>query len=180
MQHYDFQKKFREVYDRALDAFKGGAGNANELLGDKDVAYLATIGVNAQHMFDYAEDATECEEPDFATALMIEAVRRDYFFTVQKHVASDTVLDESSLPAKKDAVDGIEWLPRIMPKARAKLRGELPPSLMYCCGGDRNFLRTHDIHPAEFLRAVWAYETNDEKLIAWVKARSRATESAAG
>ncbi|RME72083.1 MAG: DUF5069 domain-containing protein, partial [Verrucomicrobia bacterium] len=141
----------------------------------EDKAFLASIGVNAQHIFDYVEDVTEWDEPDFETALMIEAVRRDYFFTVQKHVPSDKVLDESTLPGKKEAINGIEWLPRIMPKARAKLRGELPPSLMYCCGGDRNFLKTHDIHPAEFLRAVWAYEDNDEKLVAWVEARIKAT-----
>jgi hypothetical protein len=69
------------------------------------------------------------------------SVRRDYFQNVQGGRASNAVLDDSSLPAKTDAVQGIAWLPRLMPKALAKLRGELPPSLMYCCGGDRRFFK---------------------------------------
>ncbi len=64
--------------------------------------------------------------------------------------ASGTVLDEAGLPPKDEAVRGITWLPRIIPKAKAKLRGELPASLMYCCGGDRKFFKAHDILPAEF------------------------------
>lgn len=174
MEHYDFQKKFRAVYDRALKSFSDGASNADALLDADNVAFLKSIGGRAQDMFDYAEDAANHGEPDLETALMIEAVRRDYFFTVQKLKPSDKVLDESTMPSKKDAIRGIEWLPRLMPKARAKLRGELPQDLMYCCGGDRGFFKTHDIHPAEFLRAVWAYEDNDEKLIDWVENRSKA------
>ena len=174
MEHYDFQKKFRAVYDRAVKVFRDGASSADQLLGADDVAFLKSFGGRAQDMFDYAEDAAENGEPDFETALLIEAVRRDYFFHVQKSKPSDNVLDDSTLPAKKDAVRGIEWLPRLMPKARAKLRGELPSDLMYCCGGDRGFFKTHDIHPAEFLRAAWAYQDNDEKLIDWVENRSKA------
>ena len=34
-------------------------------------------------------------------------------------------------------IDGIAWLPRILVKARLKLRGEMPADLMYGCGGDR-------------------------------------------
>ena len=49
-------------------------------------------------------------------------------------------VDMEQLPAKAAQVDGIAWLPRIIAKARAKLRGEMPPDLMYDCGGDRDFL----------------------------------------
>lgn len=174
MEHYDFQKKFRAVYDRALKSFNDGASSADKLLNADDVDFLKSIGGRAQDMFDYAEDATNYGEPDFETALLIEAVRRDYFFQVQESKSSDKVLDQSKMPAKSDAVRGIEWLPRLMPKARAKLRGELPSSLMFCCGGDRGFFKTHDIHPAEFLRAAWAYEDDDGKLVDWVANRSKA------
>ena len=80
------------------------------------------------------------------------------------------------LPAKTDAVHGIAWLPRIIPKTKAKLRGELPPSLMYCCGGDRNFFTTHDIHPAEFLSLVWRHEHADAAIVDWVVRRSKAAQ----
>lgn len=173
MSHYDFHRQFREVYDRALASFRRGAKNADTLLPTDDVAFLQSIGGRAQDMFDYAEDAENSGEPDFATALMIEFVRRDYFLNVQHGEVSREVLAESSLPAKTDAVRGIGWLPRIIPKTKAKLRGELPQDLMYCCGGDRKFFRSHDIHPAEFLRAVWACEADDEKLIDWFISRSK-------
>jgi hypothetical protein len=68
-------------------------------------------------------------------------------------------------------VDGIVWLPRILPKTRAKLRGELPASMMYGCGGDRRFFKENDILPAEFLALVWRAADDDGAIIAWVKAR---------
>ena len=44
---------------------------------------------------------------------------------------------------------------------------------MFCCGGDRKFLREHDIAPADFLRAVWAAGDSDAKVINYVKNHSR-------
>jgi hypothetical protein len=48
---------------------------------------------------------------------------------------------------------------------------------MYCCGGDRLFLQTHDIHPAEFLRVVWANLDNDVGILEFVKNRSQVATS---
>ena len=81
------------------------------------------------------------------------------------------------MPAKTDAVRGIEWLPRLIPKAKAKPRGELPSSLMYSCGGDRRFFRGHDILPAEFLSLVWRNENNDAAIIDWVARRIAAKDA---
>jgi hypothetical protein len=80
------------------------------------------------------------------------------------------------MPGKGDAVRDIEWLPRLIPKAKAKLRGELPESLMYCCGGDRNFFKAHDIFPAEFLSLVWRNEHDDKVIVEWVVRRSAAVK----
>lgn len=178
MIHYDFQKRFREVYDRALASYQKGVREAGKLLSTDDVRWLDAIGSRAQDLFDYAEDAANYSEPDYDTALLVQAARRDYFLTIQHGKPSKHVLDEATLPAKTDAVRGIEWLPRIIPKTKAKLRGELPASLMYGCGGDRKFFKAHDIHPAEFLRVVWAYEHDDAKIIDWVKKRSQAAVAA--
>ena len=82
------------------------------------------------------------------------------------------MLNVDAMPPKDAAIEGIEWLPRIIPKTKAKLRGELPESLMYCCGGDRRFFRAHDIHPAEFLSLVWRHENDDAAIVAWVVRRS--------
>jgi hypothetical protein len=175
MTHYDFPKQFSDVYQRALATYREGCRDAASLLAKADLEFAASIGSRAQDFFDYAEDATNYGEPDFETALLVQAIRRDYFLQVQHGRASAAVLDADTMPAKTDAIRGIEWLPRLIPKARAKLRGELPSSLMYGCGGDRRFFKQHDIHPAEFLRVVWAHETNDPAIIAWVEARSKGT-----
>ena len=64
-------------------------------------------------------------------------------------------------------------LPRIIPKARAKLKGELSDCTMFCCGGDRNFFRRFDIHPVEFLRVVKRSKEEDQIIIDWVLSRKK-------
>ena len=64
---------------------------------------------------------------------------------------------------------GFAWLPRQIVKARAKLRGEMPAELMYCCGGDRAFFKKVNIDPSDFLRVVWAAREDDHKIIEYVK-----------
>lgn len=172
MPHFDFPRQFRTVYDRAVAAYAQGRRGAESFFGEEDRAFLAANGIGTQAMYDYAEDHNGyAGEPGPEQALAIELVRRDYFLNVQQGRPSPTRLDEASLPAKTDAVRGIPWLPRLLPKARAKLRGELPPSLMYCCGGDRRFFREHDIVPAEFLAVVWRSGADDTAIVDWVVRR---------
>ena len=175
MSHYDFAAQFRSIYDQALKQYAAGTRGADAFFNPKERAFLAGNGITAQHLYDYAEDYYNNDgEPGYDSALAIEIVRRDYFLNVQGGRASATLLDESTLPSKTATAGGIAWLPRIIPKAQAKLRGELPSSLMYCCGGDRAFLKSHDIFPAEFLSLVWRYENNNDAIIDWVVRRSRA------
>jgi hypothetical protein len=98
----------------------------------------------------------------------VAGVRRAYFIEVQKRVPSTHVVSVADLPPKTAEVAGIAWLPRILAKARAKLRGEMDPQIMYGCGGDRAFLKRVDVHPAEFLRKVWEAGENDQKVIDWI------------
>jgi len=174
MKHYDFADKFRALYDKAVKLYAAGQREQSAYFTADEQAFLAANGISVQTMFDYAEDHHGYGEPGYDRALAIETVRRDYFLNVQHSKASSVVLDVARMPAKTDAVKGIEWLPRLIPKTKAKLRGELPASLMYCCGGDRNFFRTHDIHPAEFLSVVWRHLDNDTAVIDWVVQRSNA------
>ncbi len=172
MKHYTFTTAFRALYDKAVGLYARGQRGADSYFSPDEESFLAANGITPQHLYDYAEDANNDGEPDFGTAVGIELIRRDYFLNVQNGAASLRVLDASTLPPKDAEVEDISWLPRIIPKAQAKLRGELPPSLMYACGGDRNFLSTHDIHPAEFLRLVWTHLDDQTALVEWVKNRS--------
>ncbi|MDX2187974.1 MAG: DUF5069 domain-containing protein [Opitutaceae bacterium] len=173
MNDYSFPTQFRQVYDRAVAAYAAGRKTADTLVSAEDRAFLERNGIGVQAMVDYAEDHNNYGEPGPEQALSIELIRRHHFLHVQNRQPSNRVLDEASLPGKTEAVRGIEWLPRILPKARAKLAGELPPSLMYCCGGDRRFFKAHDIVPAEFLALIAQHE-RDEPIVAFVAGRSAA------
>jgi hypothetical protein len=172
LHHYDFQKNFREFYEKAVALYAKGQRDAPTFFYPDEHAYLAASGLTSQHLYDYAEDEKNYGEPGYDIALSIELVRRDYFLNVQDGRVAKAAIDERKLPGKAESIEGIEWLPRLIPKARAKLRGELPPSLMYCCGGDRKFFRAHDINPAEFLTLVWRHENDEPAIVEWVKNRS--------
>jgi hypothetical protein len=139
------------------------------LFGASEREFLKSIGATPQEIFDFVEDTFYGGEPGAETTLLVTAVRRDYFLTVQKGQHSDRLIDMDALPAKSAELAGIEWLPRIIEKAKAKLRGEMPPDLMYVCGGDRAFLREHNIHPADFLREVWAAGNDLGRIVDYVK-----------
>ena len=172
MKHYDFAERLRTLWSQACARYAQGRRGADTFFTPEETAWLAANGLTPQHLYDYAEDFTSGGEPTWETALAIELVRRDYFLNAQAGHASATMLAETALPPKDAAVRGIEWLPRIIPKAHAKLHGELPASLMYCCGGDRRFFKAHDIHPAEFLSLVWRHERDDAAVVDWVAKRS--------
>jgi hypothetical protein len=172
MKHYDFADKFRALYDKAVKLYAAGQTDKAAYFTAAEQAFLAANGISVQNLFDYAEDHNNYGEPGYDRALAIELVRRDYFLNVQHGKPSTKVLEVDAMPAKTDAVKGIEWLPRIIPKTKAKLRGELPASLMYSCGGDRNFFKQHNIHPAEFLTLVWRHLDNDHAIIDWVVKRT--------
>ncbi|MEM8867106.1 MAG: DUF5069 domain-containing protein [Verrucomicrobiota bacterium] len=173
MNHYNYQQRLKAIWTDAVRLYESGNRTPDSYFSPETLEELASIGLNTMDVYDYAEDYVSSQDPDFETFLMICEARRDYFFVEQKGLLSAERLDTSKIPAKTDQIRGIVWLPRIMPKALAKLRGELPSDTMYGCGGDRRFFKTNHIHPAEFLRAAWAYETTPERLIDWVEERAK-------
>lgn len=175
MRHYDFPAQFRALYETAVALYARGHRGADTFFTAEERRFLAANGLTVQNLYDYAEDHHGyAGEPGPEHALAIELVRRDFFLNVQGGRSSAQVLDAEKLPAKTEEVRGIAWLPRLLPKARAKLRGELPPSLMYCCGGDRRFFKEHNILPAEFLSLTWRCEDNPAGIVDWVLSRRQA------
>lgn len=165
--------KLHALWKKAIKTYEQGNFNAATYFTEDDIAFLHSIGMNAQEMYDFAEDWVNYQEPDFETMRLLQSVREDYFKKEMKGQASDKTINVTDLPSKTEILAGILWLPRIIPKAKAKLRGEMPPELMYCCGGDRRFFKENNIHPAEFLQAVAHYWENENALIHWVQARRK-------
>ncbi len=174
MKHYLWDSYFVELFDACVDEYDEGNRDFESWFSDEDQEFLRSIGCREREFFDFVEDNVTSggENPTAITALLVAAVRRDYFLTIQKGVPSTRIVAPSELPAKTAELDGIVWLPRILVKARAKLRGEMDPDTMFGCGGDRAFLEKFDIHPADFLRVVWAAGDDDTKVLAYVKARA--------
>ena len=173
--HHNYQERLARIWTDAVDRYQQGHTSPEGFLDEEELDFLSSIGMNLMDVFDFAEDWVREGAPDLATFLLIHDARRDYFLREQGSQVSGQQLDSSPLPAKTDETQGIRWLPRIIPKARAKLRGELPSDTMFCCGGDRNFFRTNDVHPSEFLRVVREAGDNDSVIIDWVVERSSQT-----
>jgi hypothetical protein len=164
---------FLDLFDRCVGLYRSGNENFETYYTPDDLAFIGSIGCRTREFFDFVEDFCEDNAPSPATALLVAAVRRDYFLTVQRGVPSaEADLTRDSVPSFGEEFAGMHYLPRILAKARAKLRGTLDPDLMFGCGGDRNFLRKHGhIHPADFLRQVWAAGGNDRQVADWILSR---------
>ena len=171
MNHYDWPVEFRKVYLEGQKRYGAGERKPEKLFNKSELEFLNFIGCAAQEMYDFIDDLARYGEPEFETVLLVQSVRRDYLFVEQKGVHSKKQISMDDLPAKTDEADGIAWLPRLIEKARAKLRGEMPADLMYGCGGDRPFLREMNVELSEFLRLVWAAGEDDRKVIDFVKKR---------
>ena len=169
----DWQIRFRQVYDRGVAAWQTGRRSPETMFTHDDAASLATMGCSAQELFDFVDDGQTYGEPDFATTLAVAAIRRDYFLNVMNGQPTGRTASMDDLPAKTFAVDGIAWLPRLIVKARLKLRGEMPADLMYGCGGDRPFLRGMKMDLPGFLKLVWECGEDDRRIVDAVKKSAR-------
>ena len=170
MSTIDWQTAFRRVYDRGVAAWEEGRRSPGTMFDRADTEFLAIIGCTTQELFDFVDDAQDYGEPDFETTLAITSIRRDYFLNVMKGQSTGRNASMDDLPAKVAEVDGIAWLPRLIEKARLKLRGEMPADLMYCCGGDRAFLERVKMTAPDFLNLVWESGPDDRRIINTVKA----------
>ena len=161
----DWLSQLRDVYDQAVRRYEQDQREPEEVIGHEALTFLDSIGTSAQELYDFVEDWVEDGEPDFETVAAVTNVRRTYFLTVQEGKSSNEVIPSATLPSGYATLGGYRWLPRIIAKARAKLRGELAPDIMFGCGADRPFLRSVNMEPAEFLQTVWDAGTDDDAIL---------------
>lgn len=168
-----WNEQFEELFDRCLARYQAGDRDFSAYYSAEDLAFLSSIGYKPRELFDFVEDLADEGQPTRSSALLIAAVRRDYFLVIQEGQHSSQEITAKDLPTFGDVLEGTRYLPRIITKARHKLRGELDPDIMFGCGGDRNFLSTHgNIPPADFLRQVWSAGDDDAKIAAYVRNQS--------
>jgi len=169
---YQYHLKLRAIWDHAVARYQAGDRDESVYFDTEQREFLRSIGATPREVFDFAEDYVVGGDPDYETFALVTDKRRSFFLQVQNGVASTHVVMNDELPPKDAGVRGITWLPRILDKAKIKLRGEMNPDLMYGCGGDRKFLKSVDMHPAEFLALVERNLDNDEAVIDFVAARA--------
>ncbi|PTY01777.1 hypothetical protein DB346_11340 [Verrucomicrobia bacterium LW23] len=164
-----WQDLFHTLFTLGLERFSGGTRGASALFSAAEVAQLEAMGFRAQEIYDFVEDNANYGEPVWATVLAVQTVRHEYFTKVQDGVLPAGRYALADFPAKSAAVDGISWLPRLIMKARAKLRGQLPDELMYGCAGDRHFFAEHRLELPTFLREVWRAGEDTAAIVEYVK-----------
>lgn len=169
MNHTDWIHQLREVHARGILAAKAGRRSPQSMFSPEDVEFLHSIGCSAQELFDFVDDYLCDGEPSLDEVIAIQSIRRDYFITVMNGVGTGYVASMADLPAKSAAIDGISWLPRLILKARLKLRGEMPADLMYGCGGDRPFVKRMRTTLAGFLQLVRDCGKDDRKIVDTLK-----------
>ena len=164
-----WKMEFQAVYTRGLAAWQAGRRLPSTMFEAADAVWLAGVGCSVQELFDFVDDFARYGEPDYDDVLAVTSIRRDFFLNELKGVPASRRIPMSELPSKAAAVDGISWLPRIMMKARLKLRGEMPDDLMYGCGGDRQFLASVRVSLPQFLTWVRDSGPDDRRIIEAVK-----------
>lgn len=162
--------RFLDLFAKCTALYRSGNTDFESYYDAEGHALLGETGYAPREFFDFVEDHCEYGTPSISTALLVAAVRRDYFHVVMEGKDGARNVTSNDVPARGDELEGIAYLPRILAKARAKLRGDLDPDMMFGCGGDRAFLhRMGGIHPADFLRRVWAADEDDAKIVEWLK-----------
>jgi hypothetical protein len=165
--------QFLQLFHRCTGLYQNGNRDFETYYTPGDHDFLISIGYKPREFFDFIEDYCEDGTPSPSTALLIAAARRDYLHVHPETATPSRLLTRDDIPTFGHELNGIAYLPRILAKARAKLRGELDPDLMFGCGGDRRFLQTHgQIHPADFLRRVWSHHDDDQAIARWITSQS--------
>ncbi len=168
MGNYLYQKELKRLWDHSEDLYRSGNKDSGGYYSKDELGWLSENGITAQEIFDYVEDFCVGGEPDFTTFALVSAVRRWYFIEKMESTPTGNIVDPASYPAKSSEIEGVVWLPRIIEKAKTKLRGELHDDTMYGCGGDRGFLRKRDIHLADFLQKVAENFDDTSVVVKWV------------
>ena len=127
----DWKQRFRALFNEGVERHKAGRQSPNTMFEADEIQFLESIGCSSQEMFDFCDDYVRWDDVIYDHVEELQAVRHEHFKNELSSRPADTRMEMSEFPAKADEVEGIEWLPRLIVKARAKLAGQLPADLMY-------------------------------------------------
>ncbi|MBH52751.1 MAG: hypothetical protein CMI18_00170 [Opitutaceae bacterium] len=169
MDHYTYHTRLKEIWKKGYDDYQAGGRTPGAYLTNEDQEFLAEIGATQHDVYDFTDDFICFGAPDWETFWSVQSIRFNYFKQVMKGQPGTYIRPMAEYTPKDGEIKGISWLPRIIEKAQHKLRGELDPDIMYGCGGDRKFLKNHNLHPAEFLQLVWNHFEDPQAIAQYLK-----------
>ena len=169
----DWVESFRTLFENKVVNYKKGIQKVDAMFSKEEEDFLRSIGATPQEIFDFVEDWADDGEPDPEMVVAITQIRRDFFLNDQQGQYSKFVKITDLFPPREAKLAGLEWFPRIIEKAKAKLYGDLPPDLMYSCGGDRRFLKKVKVKPDEFLQVVRDAGDDVDQIVKFVTDRSK-------
>ena len=157
MMEEDWNDTFYDLFREAVGRYHEGHRNVDGFFTDQEIIFLSSIGCRTRELFDFVETYARTGEPSPTTVLLMAAARRDFFLTVQhgQFYQGKPVIGYD-LPGFGDELCGLPYLPRLIAKARAH----------------------GNIHPADFLRVVWAAGDSDPKVYDYVRQRTLSVSSA--
>ena len=126
-----WETQFRALFNTGTERHRQGRQSPGAMFEADEVAFLESIGCSAQELFDFVDDHVCCGDINYDDVVAVTAIRHDHFKNELHSQCASRRMGMDEFPAKTDEVEGIPWLPRLITKARAKLRGELPADLMY-------------------------------------------------
>lgn len=169
----NWAEKFRTLFETKTTAYQNGIRNPAAMFSEEEENFLRSIGATPQEIFDFVEDWGDDGDPTPDMVVSITQIRRDFFLNEQQGQYSKFPKNTDLFPPREASLAGLEWFPRIIEKAKAKLYGDLPPDLMYSCGGDRRFLKKVNVKPDEFLQVVREAGDDVEHIVKFVTDRSK-------
>ena len=167
----DWIEEFRTLFDNKVAVYKSGIQKIESMFSQKELNFLGSIGATPQEIFDFVEDWADDGDPAPETIVAITQIRRDFFLHELQGQYSKFPKSTDLFPPREASLAGLEWFPRIIEKAKAKLHGDLPPDLMYSCGGDRRFLKKVKVKPDEFLQVVREAGDDVDQIVKFVTER---------
>ena len=93
---------FESLFERCAADYKAGNFDYNKDYSAEDLALLASVGYKRRELFDFIEDYVDGGVPTPSTALLVAAVRRDYFLVEQGGNASDKEINRDDLPSRDE------------------------------------------------------------------------------
>lgn len=148
------KQRLGELHAEAAAACRSGCRTPGAVVPPDGLEFLGGLGIDAQCIYDYADDFTRYGAPSRETFLAVAEIRASHFRGACGGKAAGTRHPEPALPPKAEEFGGVPWLPRIIRKAQWFLEGSLPADIMYGCSGDRAFLEKFGIGLPKFLELV--------------------------